>query len=169
MFVHVSLASAAPLQAVAPRLFYGDLQAVHRAATAESAVVHACKEPCHKQAAHYSKSLPPTHPEYLCAQRPQHLYLNMIDPPLPLFKRELFEAFFAFVDQHIAQRDVLIHCNQGRSRAPSLALLYMAKRLHLLPNESYDRARAEFQRQFPYAPGAGIALFLSENWDALGG
>jgi hypothetical protein len=169
MVVHFSLHPEAQLHQVAPRLRYGNLAAAHRVMDADMAVVHACKEPCHKQMLGGGVALSATHPEYLAATRGLHLYLNMIDPPVPLFKHEMFAAFFAFVDQHISTRTVLIHCNQGLSRAPSLALLVMAKRLELLPNVSYEAARAEFSRQFTYQPGAGVATFLTQHWHSLGG
>lgn len=131
------------------------------------AIVHACKEPCHRCAVSYKeKSLSPDHPHYLALTKGNHLYLNLIDPPVPLFKPDSFTAFFAFVDAQIAHRPVRIHCNKGESRAPSLTLLYRAKR-GLLPNESYKIARAAFEADNPYKPGKGIETFLEENWHKL--
>lgn len=165
MLIRFSLDS--PLHCVAPGLYFGDREAGHRAAP-DAAVVHACKDPCHKNAVRYSGQLDSGHPNYLSLERGTHLYLNMVDPPVPLFKHETFRTFFGFVDRQIAQRNVVIHCNQGRSRAPSLALLYMAKRLQLLPDTDYRSARQEFERKFPYSPGKGIETFLSTEWSALG-
>lgn len=166
MFVHLSL-NESKLHSVAPNLFYGDLNAGHRA-PADAAVVHACKDPCHKQAVGYDKKIEDTHPDYLSRERGPHLYLNMIDPPVPLFKREMFVKFFEFVDRQIAERPVVIHCNQGRSRAPSLTLLYMAKRMKLLPDTDYLTARRAFEQKFPYEPGKGIETYLSSEWSLLG-
>lgn len=155
-----------PYQA-APRLYYGDAECCSPAPI-EWAVVHACKEPCHRKAVGYSGKIDTSHSHYLSLEKENHLYLNLIDPPVPLFKLESFALFFDFVDRHIAERPVLIHCNQGLSRAPSLALLYMAKRQNTLSNERYERARADFEKDFPYQPGKGIETFLKENWDLLG-
>ena len=166
MFVHLSRHEST-LHVVAPNLFYGDLAAGHHA-PAEAAVVHACKDPCHKQAVGYEKKIETHHPDYLGRERGAHLYLNMIDPPVPLFKPEMFRLFFDFVDRQIAERPVVIHCNQGRSRAPSLTLLYMAKRLHLLPDTDYVSARRAFEQKFPYAPGKGIETYLMAEWALLG-
>jgi hypothetical protein len=139
----------------------------HKPSDTSLAIVHACKEPCHRCAAGYTqKSLPADHPHYLFLVRGNHLYLNLIDPPVPLFKRESFTAFFAFVDAQIKHRPVHIHCNKGESRAPSLTLLYRAKR-GLLPDESYDAARAAFEVDNPYKPGKGIETYLRENWHDL--
>ncbi len=132
------------------------------------AIVHACKEPCHRCAAGYKeKSLSADHPHYLSLVRGNHFYLNLIDPPVPLFKLESFTAFFAFVDAQIPHRPVHIHCNKGESRAPSLTLLYRAKR-GLLPNDSYAAARTAFEIDNPYKPGKGIEKFLEENWNVFG-
>jgi len=166
MIVHFSL-NATPLQSITPNLFFGDLTAGHRAPS-NSAIVHACKDPCHKQALGYDKQLDNGHPDYLGRVKGTHLYLNMIDPPVPLFKREMFKMFFDFVDEQIAQRPVVIHCNQGKSRAPSLTLLYMAKRMKLLPDTDYLAARRAFEQKYAYEPGKGIETYLSTEWASLG-
>jgi hypothetical protein len=113
---------------VSPRLFIGD-QSACCTGTEEIAVVHACKDPCHRQAVGYTGSLPPGHPQYLACEDFFDLYMNLIDPPTPLFQLGSFAFFreFArvkFIDEGCS---LLIHCNQGNSRAPSLALLYLAK------------------------------------------
>ncbi|MBI1326029.1 MAG: hypothetical protein GC136_00125 [Alphaproteobacteria bacterium] len=152
---------------VTDNLCFDDLSGCGNA-SADMAVVHACKDPCHKRAVGYTKSLEITHKNYLWLEAGRHLYLNMVDPPVPLFKPESFTKFFEFVDRAIKTRPVLIHCNKGESRAPSLTLLYMAMRLGLLPNDSYEAAAAKFRALHPYKPGQGIAMFLSQNWKSLG-
>lgn len=153
---------------VTDRLSYGDVQECTDHDDGIVAVVHACKDPCHRRSVGYATlSIPRGHPHYLVLERGHHLYLNLIDPDAPLFMMPSFEAFLGFVDREIKERDVLIHCNQGESRAPSLTLLYMAKRLNELPNESYAAAATEFRRQFPYSPGRGIATWLTKNWNNI--
>lgn len=166
MFVHLSL-NESSLHSAAPNLYFGNLEAGHRAAY-DAAVVHACKEPCHREVVGYDKKIDPSHPDYLSYERGNHLYLNMIDPPVPLFQAATFKRFFEFVDRHIIARRVVIHCNQGMSRAPSLALLYMAKRLQLLPDTDFNAARRVFEHTFPYAPGKGIETYLTTEWSNLG-
>jgi protein-tyrosine phosphatase len=131
------------------------------------AVVHACRIPCHRRAVGYKNDLADTHPNYLVREKGHHLYLNLIDSPQPLFKLASFEAFLGFVDREIRDRPVHVHCNQGESRAPSLALLYMAKRLKTLPARSYREAAAAFRERFPYNPGEGIETWLIANWRLL--
>ena len=130
-------------------------------------MVHACKSPCHQHALGYSKSLPATHPNYLVFERGADLFLNIIDPPLPLFKAPLFAEALRFSQAHAAAgRQLLFHCNQGQSRAPSLALLHLAKNLRWLDAASYEAAAREFVQVYPsYTPGRGIQLYLEEHWD----
>lgn len=152
---------------ISDRLSYGG-QSSCKAHVPSRAVVHACKEPCHRNAIGYkAKSLAPTHPNYLAHRREMDLFLNLIDPPVPLFRRESFEIALGFMHEAYKAGPLHIHCNQGQSRAPSLALLLMAKRLGALPNANYAEARTAFERLYPYSPGEGIARFLTDNWSRL--
>lgn len=132
----------------------------------EIVVVHACKDPCHRNAVGYSgRSLPTGHPNYLYLEDSGNLYLNIIDPPKPLFKIESFRKFIEFLDSHIGRVPVLIHCNEGRSRAPSLALLYAAKRLGLYERGTFGDSKLLLQEKLPsYLPGLGISRFLADHW-----
>lgn len=118
----------------------------------------------------YQGSLSRSHPNYLSLRREQDLFLNIIDPPKPLFMPASFHTFLEFADCQWSQGGkLLIHCNQGESRAPSLALLFLAKRRFALDDRSYATARDQFTRLFPkYRPGPGIQEFLSANWAVFG-
>jgi hypothetical protein len=137
----------------------------------EWAVVHACKSPCHQRAVGYQNNLSPSHKSYLVLARDQDLYLNLIDPPAPLFRLPSFIEFLAFAEkQWVSGRKLLIHCNQGESRAPSLALLFLAKRRAVLDDSSYSSARAGFEKLYPaYKPGRGIQKYFTANWGEIGG
>lgn len=154
---------------VDPKLAFGNMAACSYDPKILQAMVHACKDPCHRKAVGYTgRALDPNHPNYLSLERENHLYLNLIDPTVPLFKAASFRIFLDFVDRWIRERPVIIHCNHGESRAPSLALLYMAKRLGTLPDTSYQLAAVAFRAMgFPYKPGEGIEKWLKDNWDAL--
>ena len=128
-------------------------------------VVHACKSPCHQRAVGYHGNLSPAHPNYLILERGSHLFLNIIDSNTPLFKLLLFNSALNFIDRYLPTRKVLIHCNNGKSRAPSLALLYLAKHARVINSESYATAAKDFRAMFPsYQPGQGIQIYLSEHW-----
>ena len=133
-------------------------------------VIHACKDPCHRRAVGYrTAALANTHPDYLATHRGNHLYLNLIDSSTPLFYTESFGIALDFLDEHTRSGcPIVIHCNSGLSRAPSLALLWLAKRAHALPAATYAEAADQFRAHMPaYAPGAGIAQFLATHWETL--
>jgi hypothetical protein len=134
------------------------------------AIVHACKSPCHQRGIGYSGSLPKTHPNYLVLEQDYDLFLNIIDPPVPLFIPQLFTSFLSFATKHWEEgKRLLIHCNQGESRAPSMALLFLAKGLSAINKSSYQAARKEFETLYPqYNPGRGIETYFTQNWSILG-
>lgn len=134
------------------------------------AVVHACKYPCHKLALGYEHHLQKTHPNYLTYLNGKHLYLNIIDTHSPkFFSLDLFESSIRFISTFAKQgHSVLIHCNKGESRSPSIALVYLARETDLITDSDYDNAREDFYPLFPtYLPRSGIDAFLRENWKAL--
>lgn len=134
------------------------------------AVVHACKDPCHKNAVGYRGSLPKDHPHYLKYEEGSHLYLNLIDPPSkPLFYQSSFTDALDFVERKINENKVLVHCNEGLSRSPSIVLLYLASEGKITANSSYHAAKEEFQRDYypEYRPSGGIKTFLNQNWQEL--
>ncbi|WP_437648380.1 hypothetical protein [Sorangium sp. So ce362] len=150
------------------RIYVGDINCCSDAVT-ERAYVHACKSPCHQRAVGYTGSLLGSHKHYLTFRRNDHLYLNLIDPPVPLFTQDSFREFRIFAaEQWNAGRELVIHCNQGESRAPSLALLFLSKDLGIIPSETYEAARAAFAARYPrYNPGLGIVTFLKKAWRSL--
>lgn len=130
-------------------------------------IIHVCKTPCHQNIVGYRGSLSPTHNEYLVAKRPDNLYLNMVDmntPQRPKFMDPMLREVFAFTQENQGQ-NILIHCNQGHSRAPAIGLLYLAKIVHTIPNTNYDEARHAFVKQFRfYAPNKGIMHYMHKHW-----
>jgi hypothetical protein len=152
------------------RLYVGDAGTC-RPSSSLLAVVHAGKSPCHQQSVGYTGSLSPLHPNYLVLRDPFDLYLNIIDPPVPLFKIETFVQFLLFAGEHYDRgASVLIHCNKGESRAPTLALRFLAKHLRVIPDCSFSDAKEVLVSLCAgYQPGAGIQKFLTTNWAMVGG
>ena len=134
------------------------------------AIIHACKNPCHAGAVGYRGSLPSNHPYYLVMENGQNLFLNMVDMERelsPIYTNPIMKAAIAFIEKHIGERKILVHCNQGMSRSPSIALLYLA-RIGAIPNDTYSNAAIGFQKIYPYFnPGRGIALYMNNNWEEL--
>lgn len=119
----------------------------------------------------YCGSLSTDHPEYLVATRDDDLYLNLVDMDRQLkheFTEPIVRTALEFIDTRIGSTDVLIHCNQGRSRSPALALLYLAKRDGAIIDTSYGDATAAFRERYPrFAPGRGVDAYLRAYWDAF--
>ncbi len=92
----------------------------------DGAIIHAAKEKWHREAVGYTgRGAPKGDPEYLVAKRDNELMLNLVDSPKPEFiPEECFDAAYChFVEYHMEQGlPILIHCNQGKSRGPGVAL-----------------------------------------------
>ena len=130
--------------------------------------IHACKEPYHRQALGYSgRGAPKSHPEYLVAVRNSRLILNLVDvDDVAYVPSEIIDTALAAIHQNIGHSRVLVHCNQGASRSPAIALLYMAKFTDRFTSMSSETATQEFRRIYPaYAPGMGMAEYIRINWD----
>jgi protein-tyrosine phosphatase len=95
------------------------------------------------------------------------LYLNLVDSQPEIFPVSSLEAFVRFGRRHWKSGSgLLIHCQLGVSRAPSLALLLLAKGLRVFPDDSYDDAWAALSaRMRSYAPSLGLQALLRESWD----
>ena len=130
-------------------------------------VVHACKEPYHREALGYtSRGAPRQHPEYLLAERPGRLILNLVDVAQASFIAPVIvESALGAIDRHIGGFKVLVHCNQGLSRSPSIALLYLLKHTEVLGSQDPGVALLAFLKLYPpYAPAQGMADYVRLNW-----
>jgi len=155
---------------VAPLLYVGNQLDERQVRDKEGwAILHACKEPFHREAVGYTgRSLADKdHPEYLLARRGDRLCLNMIDAPKPeFFRDEMIETALRFVHEQIeAKRKTLVHCNQGGSRAPSLALFYLRRHSERFEALSFEDAEDVFRAIYPaYQPANGIRAYVEQHW-----
>lgn len=131
-------------------------------------VIHACKEPYHRQALVYrGRAASKDHPEYLIAKRGNRLILNLVDVENPSYiANEIINEAIRFIEQSLAaERKILVHCTQGMSRSPGLALLYLTKK-EIINNSSFQEALIEFKAIYPgISMAGGMRGFLVENWD----
>ena len=136
------------------------------------AVVHACKEPYHRQLLGYTtRGAPKGHPEYLFAERGNRLFLNLVDAPNPAYiPKEIIDKAIAFIRENLAEGlKVLVHCNQGESRGPGIGFLYLLRETDTLPQSSLDEALAKFRKIYPaFSPSGGISGFIATNWEEYG-
>jgi hypothetical protein len=135
----------------------------------EWAVIHACKEPYHRQALGYSgRAVSKTHPEYLIAKRPNRLIVNLIDADDPTYiPDEIMDACLAFIHDSLdAKQHVLVHCNQGLSRSLAIAMLYLGSHTEKLPKTSFEEAIILFRQIYPpFSPKGGVYGFLRNRWE----
>lgn len=131
-------------------------------------VIQACKDPYHRRELGYtSQAAPKTHPEYLIARRKGRLILNLVDAPNPMYiPKEIIDAALDYIHENLNNsKRVLVHCNLGESRSPSIGLLYLAMYTNKVPREFLDAEKA-YQEIYPaYKPGLGMRGFMMKNWD----
>jgi hypothetical protein len=125
-------------------------------------IVRACKEGPggHREAIGYHTQGAPKGPDYLFVKKKNLLSLNLIDVDNPDFiPDELIEEALKFIkDERAKDRKVLIACNAGVSRSPSIALLYLYVEGKL--PRPYPQAVRMFRKLYPkYDPSAGIHIF----------
>lgn len=161
---------------VAPNLFVGNQIDYEKYVFSQAAdgpkagwaVVHACKEPYHRAALGYSgRGAPKDHPEYLFAFRDNRLCLNLVDvPQVEYVSTAVIDAGLAFIAKSLAEgQKVLVHCNQGQSRAPSIALLHLSYHDERYRGLDIEKAGTLFREIYPnYEPADGIAGYLEANW-----
>ena len=131
------------------------------------AMVSAAKEPYHRALVGYEgRGAPKDSPEYYSARRGRHLALNWVDVDDPKWFRmvELREALTHIEAAQRMELDCLVHCNQGVSRSPAVALAWLAT---YGPDEwgalSFERAEEKFRAVYPpYDPTSGVRDFIRE-------
>ncbi len=129
-------------------------------------VIHACKEPYHRNALHYTgRGAPKSHPEYLIAKRDKRLILNLVDVDnVNYIASEIIDTALNYINKNISEHKILLHCNQGQSRSATIGLLYLAQ-TGILLNDSFEMAEQEYIKYYPpYAPAKGMRDFARINW-----
>jgi predicted protein tyrosine phosphatase len=126
------------------------------------AYVQACKEPYHREALGYTTAAAPkSHPEYLFAERGQRLVLNLVDVGVEkaqYIPESIIDKALTFIRVQIQQgAHVLVHCNQGFSRSPSLALAYLIMYTDMFADaQTFEQAEEKFRTIYPKYSPAGI-------------
>ena len=153
---------------ICPNLFIGTVNDYELIKDDGWRVVHAAKEPYHRLALGYTgRSADKNHPEYLIAVREKRLILNLIDAPSASYiPKILIDTALDFIRKAIAGGfKVLVHCNSGQSRAPTIGLLYMAS-CGMLTRE-FETSEAKFREIYPlYNPKSGMHEFGATNFNS---
>lgn len=136
------------------------------------AVVHAAKEPYHRQLLGYTgRGAPKDHPEYLFAIRGDRMFCNLIDGESSEYIDDtLIDTMLHYIHHKLySGYSVLVHCNHGISRSPTIALLYLIK-YHpgFVTNLDGDGIITMMQRLYSlYQPAEGMKEYLHKNYIRL--
>ena len=84
----------------------------------------------HQQTKGYTKGCNKYDPEYYCCIRDNRMILNIIDNDRLDNEYadgiiETIQQGLEFIQDNISKYKVLVHCDQGQSRSPTVALLYL--------------------------------------------
>jgi hypothetical protein len=155
---------------VCKNLYVGDTEGLVFTNKKDWAIVHV------SQKYHYSlfgwdhkgNKPPKNHPHYLKYKESSEMSLNLVDGGAAMYEWfgvVGFKEVLDFIDDNAKLgKKILIHCDKGESRSPSIALLYMAKRLNILNKNSYLEACSQFTKIYPKYNPLGIAEYLYINW-----
>ena len=106
--------------------------------------------------------------EYYYVDRGDNRHLNLIDPDNPaLIPKQVINAGLEWITKYM-EKDVpiLVHCNQGHSRSPSIVLAYL-RTIGEMPN-GFLQSEKKFKTIYPpYDPLQGIQSFIQANWRNL--
>ena len=135
------------------------------------AILHCCKHPFHCQFVGYSGNLPSTHEDYALKRKGNEMALNLVDMHFFSenyldFNKDMFEQAFSFLDEYYKNgKRIYIHCNEGKSRSPSLGMLYMA-RLGGFDYADFENSLEKFKKIYPtYEPKKNIFETVKRLWD----
>lgn len=132
-------------------------------------VISAAKEPWHREALGYTtRGAPKDHIEYLIASRTRRMILNLVDVDNPEFIREeIIAVVLENISMALERGDkVLVHCNQGHSRAPTIALLWLHANDPEYAGLDYDQAAEKFREIYPdFAPAKGMEGYARQHWE----
>jgi len=131
-------------------------------------IVHACKEPYHRQLLKYSeRGAPKNHPEYLYAERKNRLYLNLVDAPKSEYiSEEIIDKTLIYIKYKLKEnKKILVHCNQGMSRSAIIGMLFLAS-IGKFSGKNFENAEKEYKKiYFDYNPSSGVKGYAMINWD----
>jgi hypothetical protein len=139
----------------------------------EWAILHCCKYPFHCNFVGYKGNLSPSHPDYAFKIKGNEMALNLVDMDYFSknyldFNKRMFETAFSFLDGYRNKEyKILIHCNQGESRGPTMGMLYAA-RLGAFDYADFDTTVAKLRTLYPlYKPKTNIYETVKNLWNCF--
>lgn len=128
------------------------------------------KNPFHKNVVGYENKCSKDHQEYLVAYRPENnvMALNMVDAPkVEFFSDKMIYPAIEFIGKELENhRNVVVICNKGESRSPTMCLMYMMKNNVFDKNLSHSEVFSEFSKLARnWNPRLGILQYCVSYWD----
>jgi hypothetical protein len=94
--------------------------------------------------------------------------LGLQNSEIPHYRREDLLRGLDLIGAGLDAGEVHLLSERCESRAPSLALLWLALRARTLSRSSFAAARSDFMRLFPaYVPWPSWTIFLHQEWEQL--
>ena len=135
------------------------------------AVLHCCKNPFHCEFVGYRGNLQSSHPNYALMRKDNRMALNLVDMNMFSekyldFNESMFREAFDFLDGYrTSGYKILIHCNQGESRGPTMAMFY-ATYIGSFGNTNFEDTVTEFKKIYPrYNPKKNIYMTVKSLWN----
>lgn len=152
------------------KLYVGNDTDVPKAKEKDFSICSCCKEGPngHRSMLGYRTQGAPKDKEYLFARRGKHFVLNLIDVDDPAYVPDkAVQAAFDFITERLKAGDkVLVHCNHGHSRGPSIAMMYL-RHIGDLPDR-FRAAQKIFKTFYSnYKPAMGMAQYSKSHWSSL--
>jgi hypothetical protein len=123
----------------------------------------------HKELLGYSTQAAPEGPNKFVVVRGDRLMaLNLLDLDDPNYvNKDMIKIGLAFIKYRLEQGDkVLVACNKGHSRGPSVALMFL-RSIGDMPR-GFIQAEKVFRTLYPeYSPKSGIRQFSRDVWDEI--
>jgi hypothetical protein len=116
----------------------------------------------HREQLGYETMGAPKGPNYLSVEKPRLLALNIVDHDSPdYFPASMVDKGLAYITHSLGLgHKVLVCCNHGKSRSPSLVLLWLVLNGKL----PFEGAFRRFKQLYPdYDPSPGIKGYIRQR------
>jgi len=134
--------------------------------------VHAAKDPYHRRALGYTtRAAPKDHPNYLSLRTRNSLVLNLVDvteSKANYIPDSILDEAVDYIREcvHEKFRPVFVHCNQGWSRGPSIALMFLIEHTDFAKGLSlFESVEDKFRGIYPKYQPNGIRLKVRERFE----
>lgn len=155
------------MEEIIKRLYVGSDDDVATAKARGYARLACCKDgpDGHRTMLGYTALGAPKGKDYLFARKGDWMALNLVDSPEPtMIPDKVIDAGLEFIKEQMDRGNkILVHCNAGHSRGPSMAMLYLHSIGEL--SQGYNRALHIFKTLYPkYNPGHGMEYHVRTRW-----